>query len=170
MSAMTINSAFAREDLQRAQSPAWLAQEIACWLWSWTLGALAMTRLVPPRALLTAVGVFAAMAVLNQLRTAAAHLWGNTGEPMSFREQFLDTVNVPPPALLPAIWAPVGLRYHALHHLAPRLPYHNLGAAHRRLVANLPEDSDYRRVEQPELGPAVARLLQRMRSYESNAA
>ena len=170
MSAMTINPAFAREDLDRARSPAWLAQEIACWLWSWMLGALSMARLVPPRVLLTAVGVYAAMAVLNQLRTAAAHVWGNSGEPMTFREQFLDTVNVPPPALLPALWAPVGLRYHALHHLAPRLPYHNLGAAHRRLVASLPEDSDYRRVEQPELGPAVAKLVQRMRSREVNAA
>jgi fatty acid desaturase len=170
MSAMTINPAFAREDLHRARSPAWLAQEIACWLWSWTLAALAMARLVPPRVLVTAVGVFAAMAVLNQLRTAAAHVWGNAGEPMSFHEQFLDTVNVPPPALLPALWAPIGLRYHALHHLAPRLPYHNLGAAHRRLVASLPEDSDYRRVEQPELGPAVARLVQRMRSREAKAA
>jgi fatty acid desaturase len=89
---------------------------------------------------------------------------------MSFREQFLDTVNVPPPALLPVLWAPVGLRYHALHHLMPRLPYHNLGDAHRRLVATLPEDSDYRRVEQRELGPAVASLVRRMRARGLNAA
>jgi fatty acid desaturase len=170
MSAMTINPAFAREDLDRARRPAWRAQEIACWIWSWMLAGLAMGRLIPPRVLLTAICVYAAMAVLNQLRTAAAHVWGNAGEPMSFREQFLDTVNVPPPALLPALWAPVGLRYHALHHLAPRLPYHSLGAAHRRLVASLPEGSDYRRVEQPELVPAVARLLRRMRSRELNAA
>jgi fatty acid desaturase len=68
------------------------------------------------------------------------------------------------------LWAPVGLRYHALHHLMPRLPYHNLAAAHRRLVATLPSDSDYRRVEQPELGPAMARLLRRMRSRDLTAA
>jgi fatty acid desaturase len=38
----------------------------------------------------------------------------------------------------------VGLRYHALHHLFPSLPYHSLGIAHRRLMAQLPADSPYR--------------------------
>jgi hypothetical protein len=39
---------------------------------------------------------------------------------------------------------PVGLRYHGLHHLLPSLPYHSLGIAHRRLMAQLPADSPYR--------------------------
>jgi hypothetical protein len=45
----------------------------------------------------------------------------------------------------------------------PRLPYHNLGVAHRRLVEALPADHDYRRAEERELFPALGRLLQRMR-------
>ncbi len=36
-----------------------------------------------------------------------AHLWENDGEPMSVTAQFLDSVNVPPPATLPALWAPL---------------------------------------------------------------
>ena len=170
MSAMTINPAFVRRDLERGRSPAWLGQEIACWLWSWGLTALTVTRVIPERVPLTVAAVYAVMAALNQMRTAVAHAWESEGERMTFRDQFLDTVNVPPPALLPVFWAPVGLRYHALHHLMPRLPYHNLGAAHRRLVAALPEDSDYRRVEQRELGPAMARLVRRMRSRNLTAA
>ena len=170
LSAMSINPGFVRRDMERARTPGWLGQEVACWLWSWCLTAMVMTRAVPGRVPLTAAGVYAVMAVLNQLRTAVAHAWESEGERMSFREQFLDTVNVPPPALLPVLWAPVGLRYHALHHLAPRLPYHNLGAAHRRLAAELPADSDYRRVEQPELAPAMARLLRRMRGRDLTAA
>jgi fatty acid desaturase len=169
MSAMTINPAFTREDFDRARTPAWLTQEVACWLWSWSLVALVVTGAMPAGAPLTAAGVLALMAGLNQLRTAVAHAWESEGERMTLREQFLDTVNVPPPALLPILWAPVGLRYHALHHLMPRLPYHNLAAAHRRLVATLPEGSDYRRVEQRELGPAVASLVRRMRARDLNA-
>jgi fatty acid desaturase len=170
LSAMTINPVFVRTDLERARSPAWLGQEIACWLWSWSLAALVAARVIPWRVPLTAAAVYAVMAALNQLRTAVAHAWESQGERMSFRDQFLDTINVPPPALLPMLWAPVGLRYHALHHLMPRLPYHNLAAAHRRLVASLPEDSDYRRVEQRELAPAMARLVRRMRSRDLTAA
>jgi fatty acid desaturase len=37
----------------------------------------------------------------------------------------------------------VGLRYHALHHLLPSVPYHNLGIAHRRLAAVLDPASPY---------------------------
>lgn len=170
LSAMTINPAFVRRDLERAWTPAWLAQEIACWLWSWGFTALTVARLIPGRVPLTVAAVYAVMAAINQMRTAVAHAWESKGERMSVREQFLDTINVPPPALLPVLWAPVGLRYHALHHLMPRLPYHNLGAAHRRLVATLPADSDYRRVEQAELVPAMARLVRRMRSRDLPAA
>ena len=161
MSAMTINPGFAREDFDQARRPPWLAQEIGCWLWSWTLAGLAIAGRLPLRTLAIGVAIYAAMTVLNQLRTAVAHIWENTGQPMSVRDQFLDTVNVPPPATLPMLWAPVGLRYHALHHLVPRLPYHNLGTAHRRLVAALPGDSDYRAVEQRGMFAGLARLIGR---------
>jgi fatty acid desaturase len=36
------------------------------------------------------------------------------------------------------------MRYHALHHLFPTLPYHNMAAAHRRLMKRLPAGSPYR--------------------------
>lgn len=161
-SGMVINTGFAREDFDRARAAPWLAQEIACWLWSWTLIGLAITGTLPLRALVISALIFAVMTLLNQTRTAVAHLWENDGEAMAPLDQFLDSVNVPPPALLPYLWAPVGLRYHALHHLMPRLPYHNLGAAHRRLVDALPADHVYRRAEQSELIPALGRLVRRM--------
>lgn len=162
-SGMVINTGFARDDFERARSSPWLAQEIGAWLWSWTVLGLAAAGVIPLRALIVAAVIFSLMTVLNQLRTAVAHYWENDGEPMAVLDQFLDSVNVPPPALLPFLWAPVGLRYHALHHLMPRLPYHNLGAAHRRLVEALPADHDYRKVEERGLISALLRLLGRMR-------
>ena len=162
-SGMVINTGFSRDDFDRANSPAWLAQEIGCWLWSWSLIGLAIAGIVPWRALAIAALIFALMTFLNQLRTAVAHRWDNDGEVMAPLDQFLDSVNVPPPAMLPFLWAPVGLRYHALHHLMPRLPYHNLGLAHRRLVEALPADHDYRRAEERELFPALGALVRRMR-------
>ena len=104
---------------------------------------LVATGVLPLRAFMIGMVIASAVAVLNQVRTLVAHLWENEGEPMSVTAQYLDSVNVPPPALLPALWAPVGLRYHALHHLLPGLPYHNLGEAHRRITGVVGAESPY---------------------------
>jgi len=82
---------------------------------------------------------------LNWVRTLAAHRYRNTGEAMSFEEQIEDSINFGGRSLLTVLLFPVGLRYHALHHWFPALPYHSLGRAHRRLMAQLPADSPYRR-------------------------
>jgi fatty acid desaturase len=102
--------------------------------------------------------IVSSVAALNQVRTLVAHLWENDGEPLSVTAQFLDSVNVPPPGVLASIWAPVGLRYHALHHLLPSVPYHALGEAHRRLTTQLAPDSVYHRASYNGLAGLVYRL------------
>jgi fatty acid desaturase len=52
----------------------------------------------------------------------------------------------------------VGLRYHALHHLLPGVPYHNLAEAHRRLCKELEVDSLYHASSHRGLSPLVVRL------------
>ncbi len=160
LSALVINPDFVREDNDKIR-PDWLAQEIGCWLWCWGVAAATMAGYVPVRWVLTWFALFSLATFVNQLRTLVAHYWHNDGEQMSFEAQFLDSVNVPPPALLPFLWAPVGLRYHALHHLLPRLPYHNLGKAHARLSAQLAATSPYHRVEETGLFTALAKLFRR---------
>jgi fatty acid desaturase len=142
-SGLVINPVFRRRPPEGEAKTLWTKLEIATSLWAITLVALVATGALPLRAFLIILGVASAVAVLNQVRTLVAHLWENEGEPMTVTAQYLDSVNVPPPALLPGLWAPVGLRYHALHHLLPSVPYHNLGLAHRRLAAVLDRDSPY---------------------------
>jgi len=124
----------------------------------WALTLLASIQVVGWRPLLIALAVISATAVLNQIRTLVAHLWENEGEAITVTAQYLDSVNVPPPELLSPLWAPVGLRYHALHHLLPSLPYHSLGEAHRRLMERLGVGSTYAKASYPGLGYMIGRV------------
>jgi fatty acid desaturase len=131
-------------------------QEAGVFVWSWLL--IASVFVVGWQPLATALAILSLTAVLNQLRTLIAHLWENEGEPMTVTAQFLDSVNVPPPGLAAEIWAPVGLRYHALHHLMPSMPYHDLPEAHRRLARELGSGSTYEGANHPGMTVLIARI------------
>jgi fatty acid desaturase len=137
----------------------WLIMETAAAIWGITLIALVATGIIPLRAFAIFMAIVSVATLLNQTRTLVAHLWENDGEPMSVTAQYLDSVNVPPPGFLPALWAPVGLRYHALHHLIPSVPYHALGEAHRRLVAQLPVGTTYHQANYGGLPGLLVRLF-----------
>lgn len=155
-SSLSINPAFRRRPPEGDLARMVFWQELGASLWA--IALLASTQWLGWRPLLIALAVVAFAAVLNQLRTLAAHLWTNEGEAMTVTAQYLDSVNVPPPGALPALWAPVGLRYHATHHLLPSLPYHSLAEAHRRLTAQLGAESTYAGANYPGLAGLIMRL------------
>jgi fatty acid desaturase len=157
-SGLQINPKFRRKWPEGSFRRDWILQEAAASIWAIALIAMAVTGVIPLRDFVILLLVASGVMFLNQVRTLVAHLWENDGEPMSVTAQYLDSVNVPPPGALPALWAPVGLRYHALHHLLPGVPYHNLGEAHRRLVRELATDSPYFASNHRGLSPLVTRL------------
>lgn len=101
---------------------------------------------------------------LNHVRTLVAHRYRSDGETMTFAEQLDDSINVEGRTPLAALMFPVGLRYHALHHLFPSIPYHDLATAHRRILRELPEWGAYRAATYPSFGAALADLVAGIRA------
>jgi len=156
-SGLQINPKFERKAPEGAFARQWRWQEIGAGIVAVTLIATVATGMLPLRALLIYMGIISGVAVLNQVRTLVAHLWENEGEPLTVTAQFLDSVNVPN-GPLPWLWAPVGLRFHALHHLLPSLPYHALAEAHRRISESLGQGSTYEAANYPTLRGLIGRL------------
>ncbi len=141
----------------------WAAIELACCLRCWIMLAVVWTGPFD-WARLPAIYVLAvAILSLNYLRNLAAHHYRNRGERMTHLEQLEDSVNITGGPLT-ELFFPLNLRYHALHHLFPSLPYHNLGRAHRRLMAALPANSLYRDTVYPSFWAVVAELLRDTRA------
>lgn len=137
-----------------AKSASRWIQEIACCLWFWFWGVLLYAQVISVSTLCTLYVIVGSWMFLNQLRTITAHRYSGDGTNQGMLEQLLDS-NTFDRGWLPELWAPVGLRYHALHHLLPALPYHQLGKAHQRLLVGLPSDSPYHQTRQGSLFLAV---------------
>jgi fatty acid desaturase len=109
------------------------------------------------RSLLTWYAVFAGVALVNTIRTLGAHHYSSDGTPIARDAQLIDSIDTPG-AIWTELWAPVGLRYHALHHYFPGIPYHNLSAAYLRLIKGLPADALYHQTVSPGLAKSLSAL------------
>lgn len=139
-------------------------QEALCFAWTAGVATLLITRTIPIGFLLTVYPLSVMILLLNSIRTLGAHRYIHDGGEVTFLDQLLDSVNHPRHPLSASLWAPVGLRFHALHHLFPSLPYHNLARAHARLMAELPADSPYRLTESPSLTASLVQLWRASRA------
>jgi len=109
------------------------------------------------KALVVWCGISSCAALCNALRALGAHRYESAGTRLDRGGQLLDSIDTPG-ALWTELWAPVGLRYHALHHYFPGIPYHNLGIAYRRLISNLPAEAAYQELTSPSLPWSIRRL------------
>lgn len=182
-SSMVINPLYIRPMPSDRQLWIIRLQEAGCFLWClWFVLAglffapmlqqrgLAITSdawwLAPPMPfLIHAYATSVVILMLNSLRTVASHRWyneWNKPEPeMTFTEQLLDSVNFPHRPMFTELWGPIGMRYHALHHLFPSMPYHAMPKAHRALMEGLPVDSPYRQTIEVSMCSSLLHLWKR---------
>jgi len=133
-SSLTIDARYVRPKNALRNDRHWRAQEFMTFLYAAIATALVGVGYLPLSVFITWYAITFLILILNSLRTLAAHAYRNPGEkPMGLVEQYLDSIDIPGNPVLTPLWAPVGLRYHATHHLFPSMPYHNLAKAHLRL-------------------------------------
>jgi fatty acid desaturase len=111
-------------------------------IWGLAIG-LAMSNLIPWRGFAVWFVVVSVASFINTLRTLGAHAYESSGEPVDRVGQLVDSIDTPG-RFWTELWAPVGLRYHALHHYFPGIPYHCLPEAYRRLTGSSPLTSEDR--------------------------
>ena len=100
-------------------------------------------------------GVYA----LNGFRILGEHKYdyGFSGTRLTRDEMFFDSYNYT--SIFNELIYTTGLRYHALHHLMPSIPYHNLPKAHKIIQKKFGSDSPYGTVNTKSHVKNVAKLV-----------
>jgi fatty acid desaturase len=160
-SSLVVNPRYRRDPPSPQDRRGWHLQEAGVFLYLLAVTAALFAGLIHGEMLLRLYLTSAAGLFLNSLRTLAAHRYRSTGDPLTRTQQLLDSVNYPGRSWLIPLWAPVGLRFHATHHLFPGVPYHNLAAAHDRMMAMLPPGSPYHRAAGYSLVTGIVELWRR---------
>ena len=154
-----VSNPYYRKRFPAREEPHLRIVEGLCFGYLMVIASLLASGIATGTQLLMAYLLIGSALTLNWVRNLAAHRYGNRGDRMGHADQFSDSINITGQTWLTVVLFPVGLRYHALHHLLPTLPYHNLGKAHRRLIEMLPVDSPYHAVNRSSFFATVAELL-----------
>lgn len=164
LSSLAIDLSYRRPPPGKQDDESWRLQEFAAFAFGAGAIGLAAAGVLPLAALAVWYAVAVVIFLLNSLRTLAAHAYRNPGDRlMSRSDEFLDSVNVPGVRFFTPLWAPVGLRFHATHHLFPSMPYHELEKLHQALIAELPDNTAYLSASRKSLFDALARLWREAR-------
>ena len=169
LSALVINPRYRRKPPQGPALLRWAFQEVGTALYAWAL-IIATWKGVSPLAWIAHFyAIVAGILAINHVRTLAAHRYIGLGEEVTREGQLLDSVNLVSDSPWTLLVAPVGLRYHALHHILPGLPYHSLGAVHRALCKELPAGSSYHSTSIHSVGEGIRNLIREARVNSSRA-
>lgn len=157
-SALTFNRRYERR-LTAADRRAILAVEIPCFLRAALIPGLVLAGINDWTRIPQLYALALATVAMNQLRQLADHHFAGDGSRVDLEAHIADSCNFTGNDPLTLLFFPFSIRYHALHHLFPSLPYHNLKAAHEHLAACLPVDSPYLSLDRPGWWSVARRTL-----------
>ncbi|MDA1039438.1 MAG: fatty acid desaturase [Planctomycetota bacterium] len=123
--------------------------EIPCFIRAAMIPTTILLGFAPPSRVVLLYVLALTTVILNQLRQLADHHFAGDGVAASWEDHILDSCNFTGRDPLTWLFFPFSIRYHALHHLFPSMPYHNLKPAHEYLVQTLPKNSPYLGLDQP---------------------
>ncbi|HUK32465.1 MAG TPA: fatty acid desaturase, partial [Vicinamibacterales bacterium] len=158
-SSFAMNPAYVRQvtPVEARQMRRWELVVLA----AWAVALFGMSRgMFPLRTMAIWYGVLAIATTVNTLRTLGAHDYDSDGSVGDRQWQLRDSLDTPGGPWT-TVWAPVGLRYHALHHYFPGIPYHNLGEAYRRIVKFAEHRAIYLESTSPSLAHSLRALYQK---------
>lgn len=133
--------------------------ELLCCARAWLMPLTVIIGGAPPHRLLLLYLLGIGTLALNQLRLLTDHHLESDGQPLDWESHILDSCNYTGRDAMTWLLFPFSIRYHALHHLFPTLPYHNLAAAHRHLLQELPASSPYRSLDQVSWWHVASQML-----------
>lgn len=158
-SSFVIDLKFKRRLTGKEPLKLWAWIEIGCHLRAVALFGVCFLPFVPWYQFLLLYALAIAILTLNHVRTLTAHRYRGDGQAMSHADQLFDSNDIASRSPVVLALCPVGLRFHALHHLFPGMPYHNLEKAHRRLMEKLPADSAYRQCVHPSFFSVLRQFI-----------
>jgi fatty acid desaturase len=147
-SSLTLNTRYRRK-LTPFDRRAIFAVEVLCFLRAAAIPATIAFGYAPISRIPLLYALALATFFMNQMRQLADHHFEGDGTPVSVEDHILDSCNFTGKDPLTLLFFPFAIRFHALHHLFPSLPYHNLEAAHAHLARTLPPDNPYLGLDQP---------------------
>lgn len=158
ISTLVMNLQFKRNLPTKEERKDWYIQDFFCCIYNTVLFVLMILGVLPWKLLWVWLAVMYVVYVINFYRVITSHTYLSRFNKTTFKQQILDSINIP--SIFWSMWLyPVGLKYHALHHMYPNIPYHNLGKAHKWLISELPDKHPYRTTVSSSYFNAVGRLL-----------
>lgn len=148
LSAFTFNWRYERP-LARLDRKRFALIELLCCLRAMAIPGAVLLGMTEPSRMFQLYLLGAAVVTLNQLRQLADHHFEGSGESLSISDHIQDSCNYEGKDPLTWLFFPFSIQFHALHHMFPSLPYHNLRRSHEYLVETLPTDSPYHDLIQP---------------------